>query len=149
MKRSNSPLSVLSSLCLAAVSALAVATLAACDPSPSGAANPTVANVTGADTPVPADHQCNFANYRHDESRNSGGAAKCASDCDCDGMRSCSAGTCQGTARPATMTAAACNNKDFHYNESWTAAGAGKCSGDCQCDGLRTCVAGQCSGTAR
>ncbi len=103
----------------------------------------------GSETPIPADGQCNFANFHHTEARNSGGPGKCGSDCDCDGMRSCVSGQCQGTARPAAMTAAACNDKNYHYNEAWSAAGAGKCSGDCECDGLRTCSSGTCTGTAR
>ncbi|HET9987083.1 MAG TPA: hypothetical protein VFQ65_01150 [Kofleriaceae bacterium] len=102
-----------------------------------------------ADTPVPADGKCDFVNYHHDEAKNPKGPSTCASDCDCDGMRSCSAGTCTGKARPDTLTAATCNTKDYIYNEAWTPAGAGQCSGDCECDGLRTCASGQCSGTAR
>jgi len=107
------------------------------------------ANAKVKDTPVPADHQCDYVNYHHNEAKNATGAGKCASDCDCDGMRSCVEGACTGTARPAKLTAETCNNKDYHYQEAWTAAGAGKCHGDCECDGLRTCVAGTCSGTAR
>jgi hypothetical protein len=101
------------------------------------------------DTPVPADHQCNYVNFHHNEAKNAKGAGKCVSDCDCDGMRSCEAGACTGTARPEKLTAATCNNVEYHYQEAWTPAGAGKCSGDCECDGLRTCTSGQCSGTAR
>jgi len=100
------------------------------------------------DTPVPADHQCDYVNYHHNEAKNAK-PGKCETDCDCDGMRSCDAGVCKGIARPAKLTAKACNNKDYHYQEAWTAAGAGKCSGDCECDGLRTCVEGACTGTAR
>jgi hypothetical protein len=88
-------------------------------------------------------------NYHHDEAKNPKGAGSCASDCDCDGMRSCTSGVCQGKARPETLTAQTCNSKDYHYRESWTPAGAGKCSGDCECDGLRTCASGSCQGTAR
>ena len=101
------------------------------------------------DTPVPADHQCDFVNYHHNEAKNAKGAGTCASDCDCDGMRSCVSGKCKGTARPEKLTPATCDSTDYHYNESWTPAGAGKCSTDCDCDGLRSCVAGQCAGTAR
>jgi hypothetical protein len=104
---------------------------------------------TMKDTPIPADHQCDFVNFHHNEAKNAQGPSKCESDCDCDGMRSCTNGTCTGTARPAKLTAATCNNKDYHYNEAWTPKGAGKCAGDCECDGLRTCVSGECSGTAR
>jgi hypothetical protein len=101
------------------------------------------------DTPLPADHQCDFVNYFHDETKNPQGPGACRSDCDCDGMRSCVSGTCSGTARPEKLTAESCNREDYHYRESWTPAGPGKCSGDCECDGLRTCVSGQCSGVAR
>jgi hypothetical protein len=104
---------------------------------------------TVKDTPVPADHQCNYANFHHNEAKNTTGAGKCATDCDCDGMRSCTSGECTGKARPEKLTAEACNSKDYRYQEAWTSAGAGKCSGDCECDGLRTCVAGQCRGSAR
>lgn len=92
---------------------------------------------------------CNFVNYNHDEAKNAGGARKCATDCDCDGMRTCVAGTCEGTARPAEMKPENCNNKDFRYNEAWTAAGPGTCTSDCECDGLRSCKDGKCEGTAR
>jgi len=110
---------------------------------------PTVNADKSKDTPVPADGQCNFVNFFHNESKNAKGPSKCESDCDCDGMRSCVAGKCSGKARPAKLTPAICNSKDYHYNEAWTSAGAGKCSGDCECDGQRTCVSGQCTGTAR
>ena len=101
------------------------------------------------DTPVPADAQCNFVNFHHNEAKNAKGAGKCTTDCDCDGMRSCDAGKCTGTARPAKLNAETCNSKDYHYQESWTKAGPGKCSGDCECDGQRNCVNGECTGTAR
>jgi hypothetical protein len=104
---------------------------------------------TMKDTPRPADGQCDFVNYYHNESKNSQGPGKCESDCDCDGMRSCVSGQCSGTPRPLKLNAETCNSKDYHYQEAWTKAGAGKCSGDCECDGLRTCVSGQCTGTAR
>ena len=102
-----------------------------------------------ADTPVPQDHQCNFANFHHDEAKNALGAGKCSEDCDCDGMRSCVSGSCSGVARPKVLNASSCNDKNYHYQELWTASGASKCSGDCECDGLRTCKSGQCTGTAR
>lgn len=109
-----------------------------------------VASAAGRkDTPVPADRQCNFVNYHHNEAKNAKGPGKCASDCDCDGMRSCVSGACTGKARPETLTPEVCNREDYHYRESWTPAGPGKCSGDCECDGLRTCVSGKCQGTAR
>jgi hypothetical protein len=124
------------------------AVAAACTPTQQPA-DATGGKVTIADTPVPADGQCDFVNYHHDEARNAKGPGKCASDCDCDGMRSCTSGVCQGKARPEKLTAETCNQKDYHYRESWAPAGAGKCSGDCECDGLRNCVSGQCTGTAR
>ena len=104
---------------------------------------------TFKDTPVPADHQCDYVNYHHNEAKNAKGPSKCASDCDCDGMRSCETGACTGKARPDKLNATTCNSKDYHYQEAWPPAGAGKCSGDCECDGLRTCVSGVCSGTPR
>jgi hypothetical protein len=138
----GSPLSIASNclICLAAVAA-------ACGPAQPAAAPGGAAAV--ADTPVPADGQCDFVNYHHDEAKNAKGPGKCASDCDCDGMRSCASGTCQGTARPEKLTPETCNRKEYHYNESWTPAGAGKCSNDCECDGQRSCASGQCTGTAR
>jgi hypothetical protein len=116
-----------------------------------------VTSANAKDTPVPDGNdpqKCDYVNYHHSEAKNTGGAGVCASDCDCDGTRSCTNGTCAGTARPAKLTAEICNSKDYHYQEKWTAAGqlrpvAGKCSGDCECDGQRTCVSGQCTGTAR
>jgi hypothetical protein len=138
------PQLVLSSALLLGLATVAAA-CAPAQPPPESAGG----KAAGADTPVPADGQCNFVNYHHDEARNPKGAGQCGNDCDCDGMRGCVSGACQGTARPATLTAATCNSKEYHYREAWTAAGAGKCSGDCECDGLRTCTAGQCTGTAR
>jgi hypothetical protein len=101
------------------------------------------------DTPVPADAQCDFVNYHHNEAKNAKGPGKCASDCDCDGMRSCESGTCTGKARPEKLTPAICNSEDYHYQEAWTPAGPGKCASDCDCDGQRTCASGQCTGVAR
>jgi hypothetical protein len=101
------------------------------------------------DTPVPADGQCDYVNYHHNEAKNKKGPGKCASDCDCDGMRSCVDGACSGKARPEKLTPETCNSKDYHYQEAWTPAGPGKCSTDCECDGLRTCASGQCTGKAR
>lgn len=117
-------------------------------PPPAGTDAP-LGNAAHADTPVPADGKCDFVNYYHDESKNAKGAGKCATDCDCDGMRSCTSGECQGKARPDTLTKETCDQKDYVYNEAWTPAGAGKCANDCECDGLRTCVSGQCTGTTR
>ena len=39
---------------------------------------------------------CNFVTYHHDEAKNAGGAGRCTNDCDCDGMRGCASGACQG-----------------------------------------------------
>jgi hypothetical protein len=142
----RSPLLSLASTCLVGLAAVA----AACGPAQPPAAQPPVApGGSAADTPVPPDGQCDFVNYHHDEARNAKGASKCASDCDCDGMRSCVSGACQGTARPDKLTPETCNRKEYHYRESWTPAGAGKCANDCECDGLRSCVSGQCTGSAR
>lgn len=138
----GSPLSIVSN-CLIGLAAVS----AACGPGQPPAA--PGGNIAVADTPVPADGQCDFVNYHHDEAKNPKGPSKCASDCDCDGMRSCVSGACQGTARPEKLTPETCNRKEYHYRESWTPAGAGKCSNDCECDGLRSCVSGQCTGTAR
>jgi len=92
------------------------------------------------------DHnQCNYINYKHDEATNAAGAGKCASDCDCDGMRSCASGACQGVARPQLS----CNSPDRHWNEAWNPQGPGRCATDCECDGQRTCSAGVCAGVAR
>ena len=122
------------------------AVLAAC------AANPTPSSNTGPTSAAEAPHpdtkaepgNCDFYNYYHDESRNSAGASKCATDCDCDGMRSCKSGTCQGEARAKVD----CNSPSRHWNEAWNPQGAGKCTADCDCDGRRTCQAGVCQGVA-
>jgi hypothetical protein len=113
-----------------------------------------LAMVAGACSPAQdasqvAGSSCNFINYHHDEAKNAAGPAKCSTDCDCDGMRTCASGTCQGTARPADTSASSCNNKEYRWNEAWNPAGAGRCASDCECDGLRTCTAGSCQGTAR
>jgi hypothetical protein len=42
---------------------------------------------------------CNTPQYHWNESLNPAGAGRCANDCECDGLRSCLSGTCQGTAR--------------------------------------------------
>lgn len=100
-----------------------------------------------ADAPQGAHGDCNYVNYHHDESKNASGA--CSTDCDCDGMRTCSSGKCTGTPRPDKLTPETCNSKDYHYNEAWTASCPGTCSGDCDCDGQRNCKDGKCTGTAR
>jgi hypothetical protein len=101
------------------------------------------------DTPKPANNDCDYVNYHHDEAKSAAGAGKCASDCDCDGMRTCKAGACTGAARPAELNATTCNAKEYRYNEAWTPAGPGKCASDCECDGTRHCLSGSCQGAAR
>jgi hypothetical protein len=108
--------------------ALAACTSPAMDPSGTTSAN-----------------QCNFFNYHHDEAKNAAGAGKCTTDCDCDGMRDCRGGACDGVARPQIS----CNHVDYHWNEAWNTQGAGKCGSDCDCDGLRSCASGTCQGEAR
>jgi hypothetical protein len=128
---------------IAATGALFVA--CASNPGPSSGAPPSSAT----DAPHPDTKaepgNCDFYNYYHDESKNSGGAGKCATDCDCDGMRSCASGACQGEARAKVD----CNSASRHWNEAWNPQGPGKCAVDCDCDGRRTCQAGACQGVAR
>jgi hypothetical protein len=123
------------SLLLLGAPALLAMAAAACGP-PQPAANA-------------AANSCNFVNYHHDEAKNAAGSGKCSNDCDCDGMRTCTSGSCTGTARPAVTGPAACNNKEYRWNEAWNTAGPGRCASDCECDGLRTCTSGACQGTAR
>jgi hypothetical protein len=141
--------SIRSQLSIASAVLAVVAT--ACGPAqpPPAAPDAPGGKAAVADTPVPADGQCDFVNYYHDEAKNPKGPGKCGSDCDCDGMRSCTSGACQGKARPEKLTREVCNSKDYHYRESWTPAGAGRCASDCECDGLRTCASGVCTGPAR
>ncbi len=47
----------------------------------------------------PTSAACNTREYLWNEATNLGGPGRCASDCDCDGLRTCLAGACQGTAR--------------------------------------------------
>lgn len=132
---------------LAATIVAPVALFAAC------AATPAGSGTTPASDPSAGSHpdtkaepgNCNFYNYYHDESKNSAGPGKCATDCDCDGMRSCKSGACDGEARAKVD----CNSADRHWNEAWNTQGAGKCATDCDCDGRRTCQAGACQGVAR
>ncbi len=42
---------------------------------------------------------CNTPQYHWNEALNASGPGRCASDCECDGLRSCVAGSCQGAAR--------------------------------------------------
>jgi hypothetical protein len=88
--------------------------------------------------------QCDFVNYHHDESVNVQGSGKCTTDCDCDGVRSCTGGECTGTARPTDT--AHCNSPEYKWNEAWNGGGDGVCATDCECNGTRTCVSGHCQG---
>ena len=47
----------------------------------------------------PAQAACNTREYLWNEAWNAGGPGRCASDCECDGLRTCTAGLCQGAAR--------------------------------------------------
>lgn len=47
----------------------------------------------------PAPAACNTREYSWNEAWNAGGPGRCATDCECDGLRTCTAGACQGTAR--------------------------------------------------
>jgi len=120
--------------------------------SPSPSASPPVPH---ADTKAEGG-DCKYFNYYHDESKNAGSPGACATECDCDGMRACTGGACQGDPRPAID----CDSPKHKWNEAWNPLGAGKCDGDCDCDGRRTCVwpplkqrasakSGLCEGVAR
>lgn len=137
--------------------AVPVAFVVACAAS---AGTPSSPSGSPADGPHPdtmaEPGNCNYFNYYHDESKNPAGASKCATDCDCDGMRSCKAGLCDGEPRPNID----CDSPKHRWNEAWNPQGPGKCSTDCDCDGRRTCVwpplkqragvaAGTCEGVAR
>jgi hypothetical protein len=128
--------------------AVPAALVAACatTPAPSSANAPQSlsAEVPRPDTKAEPGN-CDYYNYYHDESKNTAGGGKCATDCDCDGMRSCKSGSCQGEARAKID----CNSPDRHWNEAWNPQGAGKCASDCDCDGRRACQAGTCQGAAR
>jgi len=95
-----------------------------------------------------AQPQCDFVNYHRDESVNVQGPGQCTTDCDCDGMRSCTAGSCGGTARPTITNVSQCDDPGYHWNEAWNGAGDGVCANDCECDGTRTCVSGHCQASA-
>jgi hypothetical protein len=126
--------------------AIPAALLAACAASPGASSTTPMSEPPGtphADTKAEPGH-CDFYNYYHDEAKSSGGAGKCATDCDCDGMRSCKSGTCQGEARAQV----ACNSPSRRWNEAWNPQGAGKCATDCDCDRERTCHAGACGAAA-
>ena len=47
----------------------------------------------------PVQATCNTREYLWNEAFNAGGPGRCASDCECDGLRTCTAGLCQGAAR--------------------------------------------------
>ena len=96
----------------------------------------------------PTQPQCDFVNYHHDESVNVQGPGRCTTDCDCDGMRSCSNGVCAGEARP--IAGQHCNDPSYRWNEAWNGGGDGVCATDCECDRSRHCVNGHCAnGAAR
>jgi hypothetical protein len=143
--------------------ALCVATtltlVAACASSPAGPAT-----VPSSGQQVAEHHpdtkaepgNCKYFNYYHDESKNEAGAGKCTTECDCDGMRACTGGACQGDPRPDID----CDSPNHRWNEGWNPQGNAKCTTDCDCDGRRTCVwppirqrssvsSGSCEGVAR
>lgn len=95
-----------------------------------------------APRPPPLQPQCDFVNYHRDESMNVQGAGLCTTDCDCDGMRSCTAGACTGDARPVGVEH--CNDPTYRWNEAWNGGGSGVCANDCECDSTRGCVNGHC-----
>jgi hypothetical protein len=132
-------------LVLAIVGSSALFAACAANPGPSGTTPSSSAPEARHPDTKAEPGNCNFYNYYHDESKNSGGAGKCATDCDCDGMRSCASGACQGEARAQVD----CNSPDRHWNEAWNPQGAGKYASDCDCDGRRTCNAGACQSVAR
>jgi hypothetical protein len=90
----------------------------------------------------PVQPQCDFVNYHHDESVNVQGPSRCTTDCDCDGLRSCTDGVCQGEARPTGLED--CRKPGYLWNEAWNGGGPGLCANDCECNGTRTCVGGHC-----
>ena len=47
----------------------------------------------------PTQAACNTREYLWNEAWNAGGPGRCATDCECDGLRTCLAGSCQGSAR--------------------------------------------------
>ena len=105
----------------------------ACDASPPS--TPATVAVQHPDTKADPGH-CKYFNYYHDESKTASGPGTCSTDCDCDGMRACTAGACQGDPRPNID----CDSPNHYWNESWNPDGDGKCARDCDCDGRRTCV---------
>lgn len=113
--------------------------LAACSSPGSSSTTPTTAKLPTAQP------QCDFVNYHRDEAVNAQGPGKCATDCDCDGMRSCTDGTCAGQARPDPSNVAACNEPGYKWNEDWNGGAPGACANDCQCSGTRRCVSGHCA----
>lgn len=47
----------------------------------------------------PVQAACNTREYHWNEAWNPGGPGRCMSDCECDGLRTCAAGLCQGNSR--------------------------------------------------
>lgn len=100
--------------------------------------------------PPPRPHPVHKDEYYHwDETRNPGGAHRCSSSTQCDGMRTCSEfGWCQGTARPERRPPV--KDRYYHWNELNNPLGPHKCRNDYQCDGARICSdSGYCFGRAR
>ena len=89
--------------------------------------------------------QCDYVNYHHDESVNVQGPGQCTTDCDCDGVRSCTQGRCEGEARP--KPGEHCDDPSYKWNEAWNGGGDGVCANDCECNGTRTCQGGHCTAT--
>jgi len=90
----------------------------------------------------PAQPQCDFINFHHDESINVEGPGHCTTDCECDGMRACTESVCTGVARPTGTDQ--CHKPDYRWNEDWNGGGSGLCANDCQCNGTRRCRGGHC-----
>ena len=97
--------------------------------------------------------------YYWDEARNPMGPNTCENDMQCDGLRVCNAGWCQGDARqpgyvptqPVQFYVAPRPMKtvDYYWDESRNPQGSNRCEDDWQCDGLRQCADGMCQGTSR
>jgi hypothetical protein len=98
---------------------------------------------------------CNNPNFVWDENQNRIGSYSCWTDCDCDGMRTCtSENWCDGIARQL-QNSSECNKTRFYtYDESigYDGKGQSTCNtknNSCECNGLRLCdYAGYCQGTA-
>lgn len=83
-----------------------------------------------------------YAWYTYDEAPNQ---SRCGNDNQCDGLRICWTGWCQGTARPP-------KGPNYYYDESITNHNCDQRSPnkDYYCDGKRTCsYNAYCQGTSR